>query len=144
MELCWVTDQQKKQIIGMRLRGDSHAAIADALGISRNTVKSFCLRNLRPEPLEVQAAPALTGTCAQCGKGFTLCPGHRQRRFCSDQCRMTWWNAHRDLIKSKAKLEYSCACCGKHFMGYARQQRKFCSHACYIAHRYKKEHEVHE
>ena len=139
-----MTDQQKRQIIGMRLRGDSHAAIADALGISRNTVKSFCLRNLRPEPLEVQAAPALTGTCAQCGKGFTLCPGHRQRRFCSDQCRMTWWNAHRDLLKSKAKVEHTCASCGKHFMGYERQRRKFCSHVCYIAHRYKKERECHE
>ena len=134
-----MTDQQKKQIIGMRLRGDSHAAIADALGISRNTVKSFCLRNLRPEPLEVQAAPALTGTCAQCGKGFTLCPGHRQRRFCSDQCRMTWWNAHRDLLNSKGMGEQTCACCGKHFMGYERQRRKFCSHTCYIAYRYRKE-----
>ena len=139
-----MTDQQKKQIMAMRLRGDSHAVIADALGLSRNTVKSFCLRNLRPEPLEVQAAPALTGTCAQCGKGFTLCPGHRQRRFCSDQCRMTWWNAHRDLLKSKAKVEHTCASCGKHFMGYERQRRKFCSHACYIAYRYKMEREFHE
>ena len=139
-----MTDQQKKQIMAMRLRGDSHAVIGDALGLSRNTVKSFCLRNLRPEPLEVQAAPALTGTCAQCSTGFVLCPGHRQRRFCSDRCRMTWWNAHRDLLKSASIVEHTCACCGKHFMGYARQQRKFCSHACYIAHRYKKEHECHE
>ena len=133
-----MTDQQKKQIMAMRLRGDSHAVIADALGLSRNTVKSFCLRNLRPEPLEVQAAPALTGTCAQCSTGFVLCPGHRQRRFCSDRCRMTWWNAHRDLLKSKIKVENTCACCGKRFMGYEQQRREFCSHACYIAHRYKK------
>ena len=139
-----MTDQQKRQIIGMRLRGDSHAAIADALGISRNTVKSFCLRNLHPEPLEVKAVPVKSGVCDQCGMGFVLCPGHRQRRFCSDQCRITWWNAHRDLLNSKVLLENTCACCGKHFMGYARQQRKFCSHACYIAHRYKKEHECHE
>ncbi|MDD3513839.1 MAG: hypothetical protein PHV21_07545 [Synergistaceae bacterium] len=134
---------QKARISQMRLDGESYATIGDALGLSRNTVKSFCLRNSRSE-LNKRPASALTGTCAQCGMGFVLCPGHRQRRFCSDQCRITWWNAHRDLIKSKAKLEYSCACCGKHFMGYARQQRKFCSHACYIAHRYKKEHEVHE
>ena len=139
-----MTDQQKRQIIGMRLRGDSHAAIADALGISRNTVKSFCLRNLHPEPLEVQAAPALTGTCAQCGSSFTICPGHRQRRFCSDHCRMVWWNTHRNLLKSNAKVEHTCVCCGKHFMGYERQRRKFCSHACYIAYRYKKERECHE
>ena len=139
-----MTDQQKKQIKGMRLRGDTFAMIADALGLSRNTVKSFCLRNLHPEPLEVQAAPALTGTCAQCSTGFVLCPGHRQRRFCSDRCRMTWWNAHRELLRSTARVEYTCVCCGKHFMGYEWQRRKYCSHACYIAHRYEKERAFHE
>ena len=132
-----MTTSQKARISHMRLDGESYAAIADALGLSRNTVKSFCLRNICAETNEKKAT-ALTGTCAQCGKGFTLCPGHRQRRFCSDQCRMTWWNAHRDLLKSKAKVEHTCASCGKHFMGYERQRRKFCSHTCYIAHRYKK------
>ena len=139
-----MTDQQKRQIIGMRLRGDSHAAIADALGISRNTVKSFCLRNLHPEPLEVKSVPVKSDVCDQCGTGFVLCPGHRQRRFCSDQCRITWWNAHRDLLKSNAKVEHTCVCCGKQFMGYERQRRKYCSHACYIAHRYEKERAFHE
>ena len=139
-----MTDQQKKQITGMRLRGASHAVIADALGLSRNTVKSFCLRNLHPQPLEVQAFPVSSGVCAQCGKGFVFCPGHRQRRFCSDHCRMTWWNAHRELLRSTARVEYTCVCCGKHFMGYEWQRRKYCSHACYIAHRYEKESAFHE
>lgn len=132
-----MTTSQKERISHMRLDGESYAAIADALGLSRNTVKSYCLRNICAETNE-KKTPALTGTCALCGKGFALCPGHRQRRFCSDQCRMTWWNAHRDLLKSNAKVENTCACCGKHFMGYARQQRKYCSHACYIAYRYGK------
>ena len=139
----WVTDQQKKQIMAMRLRGDSHAVIADALGLSRNTVKSFCLRNSRSE-LNKRPASALTGTCALCGKAFVLYPGHRQRRFCSDHCRMTWWNAHRDLLKSNAKVEHTCVCCGKQFMGYERQRRKYCSHVCYIAYRYEKERACHE
>ena len=138
-----MTTSQKARISQMRLDGESYAAIADALGLSRNTVKSFCLRNICAETNE-KKAPALTGTCALCGKGFVLCPGHRQRRFCSDRCRMVWWNAHRDLLKSNAKVEYTCAHCGKHFMGYVKQQRKFCSHACYIAHRYKKDRECHE
>ena len=139
-----MTHSQKARISQMRLGGESYATIGDALGLSRNTVKSFCLRNLRPEPLEVQAAPALTGTCAQCSTGFVLCPGHRQRRFCSDRCRMTWWNAHRELLRSTARVEYTCVCCGKHFMGYEWQRRKYCSHACYIAHRYEKESAFHE
>ena len=139
-----MTARQKEQITAMRLRGDSHTAIADALGLSRNTVKSFCLRNLRPEPHEVQSVPVSSGVCAQCGKGFTLYPGHRQRRFCSDQCRMVWWNAHRDLLKSNTMVEHTCACCGKHFMSYERQRRRYCSHGCYIAHRYEKDRECYE
>jgi len=139
-----ITNSQKERISHMRLEGESYAGIADALGLSRNTVKSFCLRNLHPEPLEVQAVSAKSSNCTQCGKGFVFCPGHRKRRFCSDQCRMTWWNDHRDLLKSKAVVVHSCVCCGKHFMGYERQRRKYCSHACYIAHRYEKERACHE
>jgi len=139
-----LTNSQKERISHMRLEGESFAAIADALGLSRNTVKSFFLRNLHPEPLEEKASPVKSGVCDQCGKGFTLCDGHRHRRFCSDHCRMVWWNAHRDLLKNKDKVEQTCVFCGKHFMGYVKQQRKFCSHACYIAHRYKKDRECHE
>jgi endogenous inhibitor of DNA gyrase (YacG/DUF329 family) len=122
----------------MRLKGKSFATIADALGLSRNTVKSFCLRNTRVDPSENKATAVNKGVCDQCGKGFTLCPGHRQRRFCSDHCRMVWWNTHRDLLKSNAKVEHTCACCGKRFMGYEQQRRKYCSHACYITARYRK------
>lgn len=134
-----VTTSQKERISRMRMDGESYAVIADALGLSRNTVKSFCLRNICATPSEAKSAPVNSGDCDLCGKGFTLCTGHRQRRFCSNQCRMTWWNAHRDLLVSKAMVEHTCTCCGKHFMGYERQQRKYCSHACYIDDRYRKE-----
>jgi len=132
-----MTNSQKERISHMRLDGESYAAIADALGLSRNTVKSYCLRNFRTESNK-KPASALTGTCNQCDKEFMLCPEHRQRRFCSDRCRMTWWNAHRDLLNSKDKVEQTCACCGRKFMCYAGQHRKYCSHACYIAGRYEK------
>ncbi|MCE5342800.1 MAG: RNA polymerase subunit sigma-70 [Eubacteriales bacterium] len=134
-----MTDSQKERINYMRLDGESYATIADSLGLSRNTVKSFCLRNICAETNEKKANLVMTGTCDQCGKGFALCPGHRARRFCSDHCRMIWWNAHRDLLKSNAKVEHTCACCGKRFLGYERQRRKYCSHACYISFRYGKE-----
>ena len=139
-----ITNSQKERISHMRLEGESYAGIAVALGLSRNTVKSFCLRNLHSEPHEVIAVQVRSGICDRCGKGFVLYPGHRQRRFCSDRCRMTWWNAHRDLLRSKAKVELTCTCCGEHFMGYERQRRKYCSHGCYIADRYRKELSSHE
>ena len=139
-----ITNSQKERIGHMRLNGESYARIADALGLSRNTVKSFCLRNLHSEPHEVIAVQVRSGVCDRCGKGFVLYPGHRQRRFCSDHCRMVWWNSHRDLLKSNTKVEYTCVSCGKHFMSYARQQRKYCSHRCYINDRYGKELSFHE
>ena len=139
-----ITNSQKERIGHMRLNGESYAGIADALGLSRNTVKSFCLRNIRATPHEEKACPVNNGVCVQCGKVFVLYQGHRQRRFCSDRCRMTWWNAHRELLRSTARVEYTCVCCGKHFMGYEWQRRKYCSHACYIAHRYEKERAFHE
>ena len=139
-----MTNSQKERISHMRLNGESYAGIAYALGLSRNTVKSFCLRNIRAKPHEEKACPVNNGVCVQCGKVFVLYSGHRQRRFCSDRCRMTWWNAHLELLRSTAKVEYTCACCGKPFMGYERQRRKYCSHGCYIAHRYNKERACHE
>ena len=133
-----MTASQKERISYMRLNGETYAAIADALGLSRNTVKSFCLRNIRRAPCIRKVNPICNSTCDQCGREFSICFGHRQRRFCSDHCRMTWWNAHRDLLNSKSRVEHVCASCGKPFAGYGRQQRKYCCHVCYIDARYGK------
>lgn len=55
------------------------------------------------------------------------------RRFCSDTCRMKWWNKH-----PKADMPYTanCACCGKEIQMRRKGERKYCSHRCYIAARY--------
>ena len=40
-----MTDNQKAQIINLRAAGNGYGSIAQTLGISLNTVKSFCRRN---------------------------------------------------------------------------------------------------
>lgn len=40
-----MTDNQKAQIIKLRVAGNGYGKIARTLGISLNTVKSFCRRN---------------------------------------------------------------------------------------------------
>ena len=40
-----MTDNQKSQIIKLRAAGNGYGKIAQTLGISLNTVKSFCRRN---------------------------------------------------------------------------------------------------
>ena len=40
-----MTAAQKQRVEFLRAKGESYAAIADDLGISENTVKSYCRRN---------------------------------------------------------------------------------------------------
>ncbi len=128
-----MTEYQKEQIANMRVAGESYAAIAIALGLSRNTVKSYCQRNVAVEPIPHNP----DDKCDKCGNAIIQATGHRKRRFCSDACRMAWWNTHRNLIDGHTKAAYTCAACGKLFTDYPGQQRKYCSHACYIVHRYR-------
>lgn len=119
-----------------RMREDrlSYAKIAVALGASVNTIKSICQRNglggrtVLPEP-------DLT-VCQYCGKPITQRPGRKERRFCSDACRLAWWKNHPEHVSRKAIYALICTHCGASFDSYGNKARKFCSHACYIAHRF--------
>lgn len=55
-----MNDEQKQKIISLRRDGAGYGSIATELGISINTVKSFCRRNSLTAPK--------TGTvCEECG-----------------------------------------------------------------------------
>lgn len=69
----------------MRLQGKSAGVIADALGLSVNTVKSYLRRH--PDM-------GCTHFCPQCGKPVMQAEGRKEKKFCSDQCRSRWWNSH--------------------------------------------------
>lgn len=136
-----MTDSQKKEITKLRARGNGYGKIALALGISQNTVKSYCRRNhisIGSAAGIETAVPVETGTsfCECCGKEIRQVFGHKTKRFCSDLCRNKWWNAHLDLVKRKAVYKYKCPGCGRAFEAYGNSHRKYCSHACYIDHRF--------
>lgn len=76
--------------------------------------------------------------CEQCGIMVVQNPGHKHKRFCSDKCRMLWWNSHQDLVKRKANYEFTCARCGKAFISYGNKSRKYCCQECYIEDRFGK------
>ena len=132
LEESSMTNQQKEQIRTLRLQGVSYAKIGKTLGISDNTVRSFCRRN----GLGKNAKNAVY--CKQCGKLIKIIPKQKPKKFCSDVCRNTWWKMHQECITRKAVYEYICACCGKYFTAYGNNHRKYCSHACYIADRFGK------
>ena len=132
-----MTQQQKEQITKLRATGASYGKIASALGMSVNTVKSYCQRN--PVVKEEPPAPvSLThiSQCPQCGTTLEQTPGHRQKRFCSPKCRMAWWSSHPEQMKRRKPTNAECQHCGTVFIHYGSRQRKFCSRVCYLAHRY--------
>ena len=139
-----VTQQRKEQILRLRATGISFGKIASALGMSINTVKSYCKRNpVSPATVPAPKAVVHTDRCPQCSALLEQSPGHRQKRFCSPKCRIAWWAAHPEKMTRKKLYPVECQHCGEVFMQYGSRTRKFCSRDCYLAHRYGQGGDVH-
>ncbi len=132
-----MTTDQKNSIVWMRKSGIGYAAIAQELGLSKNTVKTFCRRNdLISASGEVPQAETNKRFCPQCGVPVQQTPGRKEKKFCSNICRNKWWNAHQGDVKRKAMYEFVCPACGKSFYAYGNRHRRYCSHECYIRARF--------
>lgn len=134
-----VTQQQKEQISTLRASGTSLGKIATTLGISVNTVKSYCKRNpiiAAPAPAPAPVQTERIAHCPQCNAVLEQFPGHRQKRFCSAKCRTAWWKAHPEQLERKKLFQVECRHCGTVFLQYGSRPRKFCSRGCYLAHRH--------
>jgi endogenous inhibitor of DNA gyrase (YacG/DUF329 family) len=137
-----LTQEQKTKITKLRADGYGYFKIAQLLGISKNTVKSFCRRNNLTgkvaEEIQKTLNPAYEGKhlCMSCGVSVEQNPGRKEKKFCSDECRMKWWNSNLDKVKRKAVYEFTCPHCKKQFMVYGNSSRKYCCHECYVADRF--------
>ncbi|WP_088227363.1 helix-turn-helix domain-containing protein [Desulfosporosinus sp. FKB] len=134
---------QKECIQRMRNEGKSYSKIADRLGISENTIKSYCQRNnlggiLVTDQKVTDELQALN-LCPNCGKSLEHQPGRKRRKFCSDKCRMTWWNHHNDVVNQESAYHFVCVGCGRSFVSYGNKKRKYCNHECYIKARFMKQ-----
>lgn len=140
-----MTTDQKKEVQKMREEGQSYKQIALALGISKNTIKSFCRRNgfttcknstfinnLSKGEKEIYAE------CKNCGKPLKHGTKGQPPKFCSEECRRNWWKNNENQLVKKAYYTIICAGCGKMFISYGNKSRKYCSHACYINGRFRK------
>jgi len=124
--------QQKESIRRLRGEGLSYARISVLTGISENTVKSFCRRNGLGNVVVIEKQDIPSGSnCRQCASPLTQTIGAKPKRFCSDKCRMTWWNSHPDAINHKAVRQITCQSCGKAFTALGNRTRKYCSRSCY-------------
>ena len=128
-----MTEAQKQQIMELREKGFVFADIAKELGISVNSVKSFYRRHTCTAPAET---PHSENLCKQCGAELVNTPGHRQKIFCSPVCRQKYWLEHGEQMQHNSLVTINCPVCGRAFSDYKGHHRKYCSHACYISHRY--------
>jgi len=120
-----MTQQERNDILDLRSEGLTYGRIAKKLGISLNTVKSFCRRETEKKK-----------HCRNCRKLLAQNSAGRPRAFCSDECRITWWKKHPEQVNRRAFYTLTCAGCGKEFDSYGHRERKYCGHPCYIIARF--------
>lgn len=121
-------DRKTQSRIGkLRASGLGYKRIAAELGVSRNSVASYCLRHGLGDAGEGKKR------CAQCRKPIEVDPRHPHRRFCSDLCRARWWNANRGERHPEMLLRRVCPVCGREFSSYGKRERTYCSRGCYDA-----------
>ena len=121
-----MTAEEIKIVKGLQANGLGYKKISAVTGLPVNTVKAYCRRHkvgaVLPE--EPQAF------CRGCGKPIKRIPMAKPRQFCSDECRMRFWNSHRDEVRHRAIYNFTCPYCGREFLSYGNPNRKYCSREC--------------
>jgi endogenous inhibitor of DNA gyrase (YacG/DUF329 family) len=138
-----MTDYEKEKIRELRLKGIGYKGIAALLGLSRDSIRSFCKRNNLDGAscvvsLNIEEKIKKNLLCVCCEKPIKQKYQGRNRRFCSEECRRKWWRENQsERNKSEdATYKYTCLHCGKEFTVYGNKKRKYCSHNCYIKDRF--------
>lgn len=138
-----MTEYEKEQIYKLRHQGMGYKAIGTALGLSRDTVRSFCKRNsLDGEgevvKLNIEVMKEKELSCLNCRQLLRVKAKGRPRKYCSETCRRKWWNENKDksVQGEEAVYKFKCLHCRKEFSVYGNKERKYCSHDCYIKYRF--------
>ena len=113
-----MTNIEKNAIISMNEKGMSVTEISEILKISKNTIKSFLQRKKTAD------------ICLNCGTVLIHIPHHKKKKFCSDKCRMHYWNVHQNEMSHTNAAIIKCEVCGKDVLSYRKKPRRFCSREC--------------
>lgn len=138
-----MTELQATQIFNLRTQGLGYRAIASAVGLSRDSVRNYCKsRNMGGYGVaaskNVDLMREYGEICHHCGGTVTQPKTGRPKRFCSEKCRREWWKSHPEAVSRSRESSYELVCrrCKKTFISYGNRNRKYCSHDCYIKHRF--------
>lgn len=115
-----MTNSEKMKIETLARAKMPASQIAEQLGLSKNTVKSYLQRRKNAD------------VCLDCGVVLKQIEHHKKKKFCSDKCRMHYWNTHPQEMSHKNAVTIQCEHCGKDVFSYRRKPRRFCSRACAV------------
>jgi len=118
-----MTDRERKLICSLRTQGKMPTEISKTTGIPLNTIKSYFKRHPNKVPAKIR--------CLNCGSIIASSKHHKNKKYCDDRCRMAYWNSHQELVNKQAYYQLTCQYCGKEFLSYGNNHRKFCSRECY-------------
>lgn len=123
-------DSDRRKLEELWLRGHGCAKIANELGMNVNIVKLYCRRHGLSGDRQQEKIPEIDRDineprCKCCGIFITRKNGTKKRIFCSDKCRIAWWNNHQKLVNRKAEYAFICLNCEKRFAAYGNRERKY-------------------
>lgn len=112
-----------KEILKLRSNGYGYKRIAKELGITISAARHACLKSEDDTNL---------GKCKNCEIEIKSIKGKKKKIFCSDKCRMSWWNKNQNKVNKKAYYTHQCKVCNKKFDVYGNSKRIYCSQECYL------------
>lgn len=78
-----MTKYERRELERLFRDGYGPTAIANEMGISVNTIKSY-----------IRRLPSMKNAshCLYCGRTISQAEGRKVKKFCSDRCRSQYWN----------------------------------------------------
>jgi DNA-binding CsgD family transcriptional regulator len=81
-----MTKEEIEQISALRKQGHGYFSISKAMGISVNTIKSYCKRHgMGGVQKQIAVLPTYERKCLCCGAGIVLIEGRKEKKFCSSK-----------------------------------------------------------
>lgn len=122
----------------LRYQGYGYKQVASEVGLSRGSVRGYCIRNglhgfgasLAQEYKQVMQKDFLFVLCLNCGAEIEQNQSGRKRKYCSSDCKREWEKVHRKTYI------FTCEYCGKDFKALGTKARKYCDHNCYTKDRF--------
>lgn len=137
-----MTNEQRKQIYLLRKSGLGYQAIGKAIGLSRDSVRSFCrshgMSGVTGISEDIRRRIKSGELCMYCAGKIKKAETGRPAKFCCDECRRAYWKIHRNEGKHSMKATYTMECkyCHQIFESYGNKHRKYCCHEHYIYDRF--------